>query len=140
MKKQLPHLRFYGLVLILIAAGWVWLLLSQHLSAMQESNGTVCLIKKVSGIPCPSCGSTRSVQHLFAGHIPEAIATNPLGLILAALLMVLPVWIGRDILAKSDSFYRAYKKTEQAIRQRKIAIPLILLVTANWIWNIFKGL
>ncbi len=140
MKKQSPHLQFYGLVLLLTAAGWGWLLLSQHLPGMQESTGTVCLIKKVSGIPCPSCGSTRSLQHLFAGHIPEAIATNPLGLILAVLLIVVPAWIGKDLLAKSDSFYRAYKKTEQGIRQRKIAIPLILLVTANWIWNIFKGL
>jgi hypothetical protein len=37
-----------------------------------------CVFKGLIGIPCPTCGSTRSVVHLAHGDILSALAMNPL--------------------------------------------------------------
>ncbi len=37
-----------------------------------------CVFKGLTGIPCPTCGSTRSVVHLAHGDILSALAMNPL--------------------------------------------------------------
>jgi hypothetical protein len=37
----------------------------------------ICILKRVTGIPCPSCGATRSFIHLVHGRIPEAFFLNP---------------------------------------------------------------
>jgi hypothetical protein len=37
-----------------------------------------CVFKGLTGIPCPTCGSTRSVAHLAHGDILSALAMNPL--------------------------------------------------------------
>jgi len=37
-----------------------------------------CVFRGLTGIPCPTCGSTRSVVHLSHGDILSALAMNPL--------------------------------------------------------------
>jgi hypothetical protein len=37
-----------------------------------------CVFKGLTGIPCPTCGSTRSVIHLSHGDISAALFMNPL--------------------------------------------------------------
>ncbi len=37
-----------------------------------------CVFKGLTGLPCPTCGSTRSVIHLVHGDVPAALAMNPL--------------------------------------------------------------
>ena len=37
-----------------------------------------CVFKRIAGIPCPTCGSTRAVLHLSHGEIIAALAFNPL--------------------------------------------------------------
>lgn len=32
-----------------------------------------CQIKKMTGIPCPACGGTRSVYYLFTGHLFKSL-------------------------------------------------------------------
>jgi len=139
MKSMAPYLRFYGMVLILVSAGWGWLLLRGHLP-WTSPEASACLFKNISGIPCPSCGSTRSLEHLLTGKIKEAIFINPLGLFLALIMVLIPLWIFMDIIMNKDHFYKFYLKKEAFIRQGKVAILLLLLVMANWIWNIYKGL
>lgn len=41
-------------------------------------SGTKCVIKNVSGIPCPSCGMTRSYLHVLHGEFGEAFYDHPL--------------------------------------------------------------
>jgi hypothetical protein len=36
--------------------------------------------------------------------------------------------------------YNFYNQTELVLKRKWIAIPAILLVLLNWIWNIAKGL
>lgn len=37
-----------------------------------------CAFKGLTGVPCPTCGSTRSVLYLSQGEISAALAMNPL--------------------------------------------------------------
>ena len=40
----------------------------------------------------------------------------------------------------THTLFDFYQKTESYLKKPKIAIPLILLLIINWIWNITKGL
>jgi len=37
-----------------------------------------CVFRAVTGIPCPTCGSTHSVVHLAQGEVSAAFMMNPL--------------------------------------------------------------
>jgi hypothetical protein len=98
----------------------------------------VCLFKNVTGIPCPSCGSTHSVLNLLQLDWKRAIDDNPLGFVLLAGLLVLPFWMIYDFAAMRSTFYNFYTLAEAYARKRWVAIPLIALVMANWMWSIYK--
>jgi hypothetical protein len=98
------------------------------------------MIKNVTGYPCPSCGTTRAVQALYKGDWVSSLKLNPYGIIVSSALLILPFWIGFDLATKRKSFFKAYNKIESVLKQKKIAIPLIILVVINWIWNIYKEL
>ena len=100
----------------------------------------VCIFKNITGYPCPSCGTTRSVKLLFKGEFSDAVMMNPLGLIVAALMLIIPVWLIFDVLTKRQTLYTMYFRSEKVLNTRWIAIILILLLIANWIWNIQKNL
>jgi hypothetical protein len=38
----------------------------------------LCLIKRLTGVPCPTCGFTRGAISLLGGHIIQAWLYNPL--------------------------------------------------------------
>ncbi|MHB1278065.1 MAG: DUF2752 domain-containing protein [Bacteroidia bacterium] len=100
----------------------------------------VCLIKHTTNIPCPSCGSTRSVIFLSRGDFQEAFNMNPFGYVVALIMVLLPLWILFDILAKKETLLKSYRKMEVRLKKPAYAIPLVTLVLMNWIWNITKGL
>jgi len=77
-------------------------------------------------------------MHILNIEWTEALATNPLGYVAALLLLVTPVWICTDLLLNSDSLWRTYKTTISMIERRAVCIPLLILLVANWIWNIIK--
>lgn len=41
-------------------------------------SGTKCVIKNITGIPCPSCGMTRSYLHVLEGDFSSAFYDHPL--------------------------------------------------------------
>ena len=137
MKKS----RLYTLILVACLIGYTWLgyVLTQSDSA-STSELNVCMIKNVLHIPCPACGSTRSVIALWNGNLTDSIFINPFGLIISFILLVAPLWIIFDILRKKETFYHLYRKSEIVLRNKKYSIPLIVLVIGNWIWNIYKHL
>lgn len=119
--------------------GWVGLLLNETLngSPVQE----VCLLKKTTGYPCPSCGTSRSVMSLLQHqNWWQAAQWNPMGYVVAALMLVLPPWLIFDVVIGRQSLFITYRKIEFWLKKPWLAGPLIVLVLANWIWNIIKGL
>ena len=127
-------------MIIACIAGYIWLYfgLSHEYSVGKPIE--VCLVKHFTNIPCPSCGSTRSILSLTKGNFIEAFSINPLGFLIAIIMFLSPLWIIADIAAKKNTLFNFYKKTETYLKRPQFAIPLILLVIINWIWNITKGL
>jgi hypothetical protein len=68
----------------------------------------------------------------------EAFYYNPLGLLLAALMVVVPLWILADLLRGSSSLHRAYRATERILQRRPYAVTGIVAILINWIWNLVK--
>ena len=124
---RLSRGRLYPLLLLLTACGFLWLSVSSDSSRVFGWNG--CLIRYLFHIPCPSCGSTRAVQAAFHGEW-----------LLAALMVVVPVWIVIDLLTGSSSFLRAYRLVEQQLQRWPYALTGILAILINWIWNFQKYL
>ncbi len=130
--------RLYLFVLLACFVGFVYLL--YQLLNPSDDGIRFCFIKTVTGYACPSCGTTRSVMLLGEGKLADALLMNPFGLIVVLIMVVCPIWITADLVLRKQTFYDWYKKSEKIIRKPPIAVILILLVLANWIWNIQKHL
>ncbi len=61
-------------------------LLSIIVNLATNGEGTICIISNTTGIPCPSCGLTRSVIYLLQFKFKEAFEYHPL-------VYLLPIWI-----------------------------------------------
>lgn len=132
--------KLYSILIIACIAGYIWLYYSTITNTTENKSVEVCLIKYAINIPCPSCGSTRSLISLTKGYFVEAFDLNPIGYIVALIMLTAPVWIVADLILKNNSLFKCYQKVEDYLKKPKYAIPLILLVIINWIWNIIKGL
>lgn len=121
-------------------AGYIWLYFSITKNLTENNSVEVCLIKHVTNIPCPSCGSTRSIVSLSKGDFIGALVLNPMGYLIALIMLISPIWIVSDVIAGSNTLFSSYQKLEAYLKKPKYAIPLALLIIANWAWNIFKGL
>ena len=130
----------YMLVLIACVAGYLWLAFNIHQETNKVDGVEACLFKRFTNLPCPSCGSTRAILLLTNGNLANALYANPVGFILAFILIVTPFWIIADFIGRKDSFFRLYQRMEKILNKPQYAIPLLLLVVINWIWNISKGL
>lgn len=133
---RLSRGRLYPLLLFLSAGGYLWLFVSNDSSRAFGWNG--CLIRYFFRVPCPSCGSTRAVHAAFHGEWLAALYYNPLGLLLAVLMVVIPVWIVIDLLRGSSSFLQAYRLMEKKLQCWPYALTGIVVILMNWIWNFQK--
>jgi hypothetical protein len=62
------------LVLVWSICGMALVWLSAHFHQPVQ----LCLIKRLTGVPCPTCGFTRGAISLLGGHIAQAWLYNPL--------------------------------------------------------------
>lgn len=96
----------------------------------------LCLFRRLTGYPCPTCGSTRAVVHLLKGEWGRAFARQPLAS--AALLGGLLFFLVYLLL-------RAFGLKNVRIPPRLIPNKWFLfllggiLVIANWIYIIRLG-
>jgi hypothetical protein len=105
--------------LLLVLAG---LLLDQRGGPALET----CLLHRLSGHPCPTCGSTRVVQALGRGAWLAALRCNPmvaLGLPVGVLGLGIRLGLGRALGVDLSS------------RERSAVLILGLGgLVANWVW------
>lgn len=132
--------RLYIIIFLACLAGYVWIYWLLINTTRSTSSFEVCFIKHISNIPCPSCGSSRSVISIIQGNFREALRINPLGYIIAIIMIISPAWIIVDLVFKIKSFYNAFHLMELIFKKYLLSIPSILLLIINWIWNIYKGL
>lgn len=132
--------KLYGLLFIACLAGYAWLFFDMIYLESANDSLEICLIKHTTGIPCPSCGSTRSVIALLQGDFLKSLQLNPLGLVVAMIMLVTPFWVLFDLATNKSALFSFYRRVEVILKKPGIAIFLSLLVIINWIWNISKGL
>jgi hypothetical protein len=134
------RIKLYTTLLTTCFMGYIWLYLNMAYDFTKNNSFEVCIIKRLTNIPCPSCGSTRSIISLLKGNYIEAFKLNPIGYILVIVMLIIPIWIFMDIKLSNNNLFRCYQKIEIYLKKPKYAVPLILFVVINWIWNIIKGL
>ncbi len=100
------------------------------------SEFVVCPIKRVFGIPCPSCGSTRATILLLKGEFMQSLQLNPLAILSNSLFLVSIIWMMADLVTNKKTFIPFLKKDAGWL----VKIMIFVIMAANWVWNIEKGL
>jgi hypothetical protein len=79
-----PELRSTRLWIFAGLAGLAGLLLLHAWVPAPGIRSSVCLLRRLTGIPCPGCGMTRALAHLAKGEWAAAAADHLLAFPLAA--------------------------------------------------------
>lgn len=125
--------RLYYLALFLGFAGQLWITYSYFRLERQEEAFNTCIFRRISGLPCPSCGTVHSIVSILHCRFEEAVHENPLGFAGLLLVSVVPFWILADLFSGRESFYRFYGTIDRLLKRKSVFIPLILLILALWI-------
>ncbi len=128
----------YLFLLIASAAGILWLFLNSGKNPVIHQS--FCLFKTLTTLPCPSCGTTHSVNAIISGNPAEAWLANPFGFVVLPVMVLLPLWISFDLILRKNSLMRFYSFAENLLRKKTFALICILLVLINWTWNLYKHL
>jgi len=63
-----------------------------------------------------------------------------MGIVIALILTLAPLWIVYDGVMQKVTLFNFFTAAELTLKRKWIAIPAIILVLMNWLWNIHKGL
>ncbi len=130
--------KLYIIVLSFAIAGYSWILLNHYLLKANNPTPDVCLFRQVTGIPCPSCGTTHAVLSIAKGDFLQAVKENILGFPVALMLMLFPAWVLIDLVWKKDSFYHFYFQAESILRKHWVAWSGLAILLVNWGWHIIR--
>lgn len=120
--------------LFIIAGGYLFLYL---ISVFDSGYGsTLCLIKNITGYPCPGCGMGRASIELFKGNIAQSLHFHLWAIPLNVALIISFFWLLRDVVKNSDSFFKAMSRPISL----KILALIFILVIFNWIRALYLGI
>jgi len=89
MKRVAP--KSFAFLIITPIAGIVSLLLSKVYFAQSLVKLPDCVVKRITGIPCPSCGMTRAVYAITRMQLVKSFLYHPAPILTSILLLA--VWI-----------------------------------------------
>jgi hypothetical protein len=114
---------------IALAAGAaVWLLRLDRIPL------TFCLFKAFTGLPCPTCGSTRALGRLFALDFAGALRMNPFTTVVA---VVIAGWAVADLVLLPGR--RALGLEVSPRLGFALRVGALLLFVANWVYLVAAG-
>jgi glucan phosphoethanolaminetransferase (alkaline phosphatase superfamily) len=124
--RRAPGHLWLGIGLLILWGGLV--LIALIISISTGNDIQLCTFRRVTGFPCPTCGSTRVVYSLAQGHVLTALEINPFTSLLILVAPVAAAWI------------YVTRRTRPRLTQRAhtiiVGVVLALLV-ANW-WYITR--
>jgi len=86
-----------------------------------------CLFRELTGLPCPTCGTTHAVLALARLDFPHAIVFNPLATLGALVFLVGGV-------AAAVASLAGLPLTEPRLSGPAPRFAVLLAVAANWAW------
>lgn len=110
-------LRFGAVAAASVAAAWV------H---QNHDPGALCPLRRVTGVPCPFCGSTTVFMEAGAGHWGAALAANPVTVVAALVFLAAPL-LALDPVA-----------TLSRLPSRLLWIGGGLLLAGSWLWQLHR--
>jgi hypothetical protein len=112
----------------LLAAAGVWLLRLDRIPL------TLCVFKGLTGLPCPTCGSTRVLGRLFALDFAGALAMNPFTTLVTVLVAA---WAVADL-----ALLPRRRALDLDVPRRlgfALRVGALVLFLANWVYLIAAG-
>ena len=87
-----------------------------------------CAFRSLTGIPCPTCGTTHAAVALLHGQVGIALAANPLmtllGIVFCAGGVIAPVW----------ALARGPVPVLPSPLPRRLRLLAVAVVLANWLY------
>ncbi len=110
----------YGLYSVWLVAAQPWFLL--------------CPFKRLTGLPCPTCGSGRALRELLALHPLAALAWNPL-------VTLASVGIGVFVIYAVLTRLLGWKRLRLELDgdRTRLGLGIVVSLLLNWIYLIWRG-
>ncbi len=115
-----------------VAVGIVWaaLVVVFVLVKPAGTEATLCLFRNATGLPCPTCGSTRAALAVADGRLVDAVVLNPL---MTVAILVGVVWLTFHV-----GFARRIELDLTRPARGLAWGTMALLLAANWVWVIAR--
>jgi hypothetical protein len=97
-----------------------------------------CPSQKWIGLPCPGCGTTRSLLSILNGNFKLALNWNPFGFLALAFVAITPILLLIDFFAKQQTAWLIFNKTEIWLKNRFVLFSVLIIILLNWWWNWIK--
>jgi hypothetical protein len=94
----------------------------------------LCYVKALTGLPCPTCGSTRAAGRLFDLDLPGAFAMNPLATLAA---LAIAAWALGDLLLLPRRRALGIEVAPRAAAALRIGI--VVAAVLNWAYLLAAG-
>lgn len=96
-----------------------------------ENGPTLCVFRLATGLPCPFCGTTRSVGSLLQGDLTSALAFNPFGIIVMLLILLLVI-APNKLVNLNKLFIARWERLEN----RNQVVSVLGLLALTWTLNL----
>ncbi len=93
-----------------------------------------CVFKGLSGIPCPSCGATRSVVFLSHGRVADAFLMNPA---VATVVLIVVLYFLYSLFVYVLGLPKIFLDLTGKEKDR-VRLTVVLLIAANWLYIIIS--
>jgi hypothetical protein len=94
----------------------------------------LCYVKALTGLPCPTCGSTRAAGRLFDLDLPGAFAMNPLATLAA---LAIAAWALGDLVLLPRRRVLGIEVAPRAAAALRIGI--VVAAVLNWAYLLAAG-
>ena len=132
-KNTPPYGLIYGgIVLLFLLALYVS---SLFLDLHQILSHYPCIFKRITHLPCLTCGMGRCTMHLSHLQIIDALIMNPLVFLVIFVILLWGGWSLISLITKSRRIKIEFTRTERRI----VIFSVIMLVIINWIYLILMG-
>lgn len=134
-KKTLRKLSDTVKALLAILGGYTLLLLMDY-STHHQHEGTLCIFKLITGVPCPGCGIGRGTIAFFNGNFADAFSSNILCIPITICIIISICWLLFDLFRGKETFFRTINRRIPFY----YLVPFFILTAISWAINIYRGI